>query len=164
MTIIGVAVGGVASVRFGNKATLVMGAILQPIGIGAFAVLAAHGSDFVAFSLGGLKVTAFELIMAFDAFAIAFSGLALIGFMSTLTRIGYTATQYALLSSAMAWSGKFLKGFSGEIVQSLETAGHTPVDAFRLFYLGVAAIGLPALILCVVLANWPVRPPAKTGA
>jgi PAT family beta-lactamase induction signal transducer AmpG len=155
MTIIGVAVGGVASVRFGNRATLVMGAILQPIGIGAFAILAAHGSDFVAVSLGGLKVTAFELIMAFDAFAIAFSGLALIGFMSTLTRIGYTATQYALLSSAMAWSGKFLKGFSGEIVQSLENAGHTPVDAFRLFYLGVAAIGLPALILCVVLANWP---------
>ncbi len=92
--------------------------------------------------------------MAFDAFAIAFSGLALIGFMSTLTRIGYTATQYALLSSAMAWSGKFLKGFSGEIVESLET--DRPYPDRRLaawYYLGAAAIGLRLPSSSV--SSWP---------
>ena len=45
--------------------------------------------------------------------ASAFAGVALVTYMSSLTSLGYTATQYALLSSTYAWVGKFLKGFSG---------------------------------------------------
>lgn len=161
MNMLGVALGGIISVRFGVKATLLIGAILQPIAISAFAILAAHGSDFTLFQAGVIKVTAFEVIMGFDAFAIAFSGLALIGYMSTLTLVGYTATQYALLSSAMAWSGKLLKGFSGPILERVEAAGHTPLDAFRLFYLGVGLVGLPAIALCIVLM---LRKPAEPAA
>lgn len=150
-TLIGVALGGMASVRFGNIATLLIGAVLQPIGVAAFALLAQHGADFSLLQAGPINVTAFEAIMGFDAFAIAFSGLALIAYMSTLTNIGYTATQYALLSSAMAWSGKFLKGFSGEIVEKLQAAGHPKLEAYGLFYLGCGAIGIPAILLCIVL-------------
>ena len=160
MNMLGVALGGFASIRFGVKPTLLIGAILQPIAISAFAILAAHGSDFTLLQTGTIKVTAFEAIMGFDSFAIAFSGLALIGYMSTLTRVGYTATQYALLSSAMAWSGKLLKGFSGPILERTEAAGHTPLDAFRLFYLGVGVIGLPAILLCLVLM---MRKPTEAG-
>ena len=55
----------------------------------------------------------FGAVMAGDNFAQAFAGVALVAYMSSLTGLGYTATQYALLSSTYAFLGKFLKGFSG---------------------------------------------------
>ncbi len=153
VTIAGIAVGGLLSVRLGVIRTLLLGAILQPIGIAAYALLGLHGGDYPLLSLGGLHLTAFEAIMGFDAFAIAISGIALIGYMSSLTSLGYTATQYALLTSAMAWSGKILKGFSGDIVERLEAAGRPLLQAYATFYLGSAAIGIPAILLCFVLAH-----------
>jgi PAT family beta-lactamase induction signal transducer AmpG len=148
----GIAVGGLASLRLGNKPTLVLGAILQPIGIGAFALLGWHGGDFPVASLAGVNLTAFEAIMAVDSFAIGFSGVALVSYMSTLTSLGYTATQYALLTSALAWTGKILKGFSGDIVEALEP-GRGLLDAYALFYLLCAAIGAPAILACLMLAQ-----------
>jgi len=149
---LGIALGGFCSLRLGNARTLIMGAILQPIGIGAFALLGWHRGDYALFGLGPVSVSAFQAIMAFDSIAIGFSGVALVAYMSTLTSLGYTATQYALLTSALAWTGKFLKGFSGAIVESLQH-GRTLLDAYALFYLLAAALGLPAIVLCVVLAR-----------
>ena len=123
---------------------------MQPLAIGAYALLAGHGGDFTVLSFGGAELTGFETIMAADAFCIAFSGVALIAYMSSLTTVGYTATQYALLTSAMAWSGKLLKGFSGEIVDSLQAGGRTDLEAYRLFYMGCALIGIPAIALCIL--------------
>ena len=102
-SLVGIAAGGLACLRFGVHRSLILGAILQPIAIGAFAVLAWYGGDFALAALGPVKLTGFEAIMAFDGFAIAFSGVALVTYMSTLTSLGYTATQYALLTSALAW-------------------------------------------------------------
>jgi MFS transporter, PAT family, beta-lactamase induction signal transducer AmpG len=72
--------------------------------------------------------------------------------MSSLTTLGYTATQYALLSSVYAVVGKFLKGFSGAVVDSLQVHGHTLMESYALFFVGAGAIGLPAILLCLVLA------------
>jgi PAT family beta-lactamase induction signal transducer AmpG len=83
--------------------------------------------------------------------AIGFSGVALVAYMSSLTSLGDTATQYALLTSALTWSGKFLKGFSGAIVETLEP-GRTLLHAYGLFYLLAAAIGVPAILLSIWLA------------
>jgi len=160
-SLVGIAAGGVASVRFGNRATLVIGSIIQPIGIAAFALLGWRGGDYPLLAAGPLHLTAFEAIMTFDAFAIGFSGVALVSYMSTLTTLGYTATQYALLTSALAWTGKILKGFSGTIVESLQH-GRSLLDAYALFYLFSGAIGAPAILLCVILALW--RPQAKRQA
>ena len=88
--------------------------------------------------------------MAFDAMAIGFSGVALVTFMSTLTSVGYTATQYALLTSALTWTGKTLKGFSGALVEGLQH-GRALLDGYALFYVISAAIGLPAIVLCMIL-------------
>jgi PAT family beta-lactamase induction signal transducer AmpG len=153
--VFGIAAGGFCSLRLGNMRTLIMGAILQPIGIGAFALLGWHGCDYQLFAVGPVSVSAFQAIMAFDSVAIGFSGVALVAYMSTLTSLGYTATQYALLTSALAWTGKTLKGFSGAIVESLQH-GRSLLDAYALFYLLAAALGVPAIVLCVVLAR--VRP------
>jgi PAT family beta-lactamase induction signal transducer AmpG len=158
-SIVGIALGGLASLRLGNARTLILGAILQPIGIAAFALLGWHGGDYGLISVAGLNVTAFEAIMAFDAFAIGFAGVALVAYMSTLTSLGYTATQYALLTSALTWTGKTLKGFSGELVEALQH-GRTLLEAYSLFYLYSAALGVPAIILCVILATRrPIRGP-----
>jgi PAT family beta-lactamase induction signal transducer AmpG len=160
-SLIGIAAGGLASVRFGIRSTLILGAILQPLGIAAFALLGWHGGDYPLAIMGPIKVTAFEAIMTVDAFAIGFSGVALVSYMSTLTTLGYTATQYALLTSALAWTGKILKGFSGTIVESLQH-GRGLLDAYALFYLFSGAIGAPAILLCVILALW--RPKVRGEA
>lgn len=70
--------------------------------------------------------------------------------MASLTSIGYTATQYALLSSFYALLGKFLKGFSGVAVETLER-GRPLMEAYGLFFAGTAAVGIPAVLLCWLL-------------
>jgi PAT family beta-lactamase induction signal transducer AmpG len=139
---LGTAAGGLFCLRFGYIKGLMVGGVLQPLAVAAFALLATLGPD----------LRLFGAVMTFDSFAMAFAGVVLITYMSTLTTLGYTATQYALLTSAVAISGKFLKGFSGVWVQQLASGGRDLVHAYALFYLYAAAVGLPALILVVVLA------------
>ncbi len=163
----GIAAGGFSCLRIGVPRTLIAGAIIQPVAIAAYALMAVHGGDFAVAQLGPVRLTAFEAVMAFDGFAIAFSGVALVTYMSTLTSLGYTATQYALLTSAMAWTGKILKGFSGVIVEDLQP-GRGLLEAYSLFYLLSAAIGLPAIALCLILAGQArpktPRPEGRGGA
>jgi PAT family beta-lactamase induction signal transducer AmpG len=153
MTILGITAGGLASVRLGYLNALLVGGVLQPLFIAAFALLGLHGGDYTLVSLGPVNLSAFATIMAFDAFAIGFSGVALVAYMSTLTSLGYTATQYALLTSAMAWSGKILKGFSGDIVERLQASGQSLLHAYATFYIGSALIGVPAFLICLLLAG-----------
>ena len=141
-TLVGVAAGGLCAVRLGYMKTLIIGAVIQPIGIVGFSLLAYYGPNLALFSG----------IMSVDAFAIGFSGVALAAYMSSLTSLGYTASQYAVMTSALAWSGKFLKGFSGEVVESLQKT-HGVMQGYALFYIGAAAIGASAVIFCLLLAN-----------
>jgi len=50
--------------------------------------------------------------------ASGFAGTALIAYMSSLTSIGFTATQYALFSSLYALPGKIIASQSGKIVEA----------------------------------------------
>ena len=151
MTFVGIALGGLASLRLGARTSLLLGAILQPLAVLAFATLGWHGGDYVLFRLGGAPVGAFEVIMGFDSLVMGAAGVALIAYMSSLTSLGYTATQYALLTSAMAWSGKFLKGFSGDLVEALQHTGLSPLNAYAWFFVFSAAIGVPAILVCAVI-------------
>ncbi|HXQ47450.1 MAG TPA: MFS transporter [Caulobacteraceae bacterium] len=159
-SLVGIALGGFCAFRLGRLTTLILGAFLQPLAIGAFAILGWHGGDFALLALGPVKITAFEAIMAFDAVAIGFSGVALVTYMSSLTSLGYTATQYALLTSALAFLGKTAKSFSGFFVEALEP-GRSLLDAYALFYVASALVAIPAILLCFVLL-W-VRPARTTG-
>jgi PAT family beta-lactamase induction signal transducer AmpG len=150
-TLVGIALGGLSSLRIGAVRTLIIGAVVQPLAIAAFALIAFHGGDFALIQIGAVKVSAFAAVMTADALAIGFSGVGLVAYMSSLTSLGYTATQYALLTSAMAWAGKISKGFSGVIVEALKP-GHSLMQAYGLFYLFAAAIGAPAILLTIWLA------------
>jgi PAT family beta-lactamase induction signal transducer AmpG len=141
-TLAGVAASGFAAVRFGYFRTLIIGVIIQNLTIASFAIL----------SYTGPQLQVFGAIMAADNFAGAFAGVALVTYMSSLTSRGYTATQYALLSSTYAYLGKFTKGFSGVMVESL-ASGRTLLEGYALFFIGAALLGIPALILCIVLAR-----------
>jgi PAT family beta-lactamase induction signal transducer AmpG len=93
----------------------------------------------------------FLAVMGFDDFSISMAGITLVAYMSSLTSLGYTATQYALLSSTYAWAGKILKGFSGTIVESLSgTFGL--MHAYAVFFVGAGLIGIPAIMLFYWLA------------
>lgn len=139
---VGIAAGGLCTLRLGYMPTLIVGAVLQGIGVAMYALVAHSGAD--------LRI--FALAMASDNFCYAFAGVALVTYMSSLTSLGYTATQYALMSSAYAILGKFLKGFSGAVVDNL-TLTHTRMDAYAIFYIGAGLIALPALIFCFMLAR-----------
>lgn len=139
-SIAGVAVGGLCAIRFGLVKTLIIGAILGPASNLAFSALAIVGPD----------PTLFALAMGIDNFSGGFAGTALVGYMSSLTSIGYTATQYALLSSFYTLLGKFLKGFSGLAVDSLKV-DYGLMNAYAAFFAGTALIGIPALVLCFFL-------------
>jgi PAT family beta-lactamase induction signal transducer AmpG len=157
---LGIALGGLCALRIGNVPTLVLGAILQPIAVAFFAPLGFHGGDFTLVDLGAFKVTAFEAAMTFDSIAFGFAGVALVSYMSTLTSLGYTATQYALLTSAMAFTGKSLKTASGAIEQSMQHGD--PLVAFANFYLLCGLIGVPAIFMCAALA-WAQRRRGRTS-
>ena len=141
-TLAGIAAGGFAALRFGYVKTLIAGVILKILVIANFATLAYAGPD--------LRV--FGAVIAADNFGIGFAGVALVTYMSSLTSLGYTATQYALLSSAYTYVGKFAKGFSGVMVERL-AAGRPLLEAYGLFFICAGLLGVPALILCIVLAR-----------
>ena len=68
-------------------------------------------------------------------------------------RFGYTATQYALLSSTYAWLGKILKGFSGAEVESLSHT-HGLIHAYGIFFIACGLTGVPAVLLFAALDYW----------
>jgi PAT family beta-lactamase induction signal transducer AmpG len=157
-SLVGIALGGLAALRWGKFVTLIVGAVVQPLAIAAFAVLGWHGGDFTLVTLGPVQITTFETVMGLDSVAIGFSGVALVTYMSTLTSLGYTATQYALLTSALALLGKTAKSFSGLMVEALEP-GRSLLDAYALFYVVSGLVAIPAIALCIVLA---ILRPART--
>lgn len=146
-SVAGIAAGGLCAVRFGFVPTLLIGAVVGPGSNLAFAAMAWHGSA---------DVELFSAAMAIDNFSTGFAGTALVAYMSSLTSLGYTATQYALLSSFYALPGKLAKVASGGIVEALEP-GRGLMNAYALFFTGTAVIGIPALLLCLVLTRQRAR-------
>jgi PAT family beta-lactamase induction signal transducer AmpG len=144
---VGIAVGGMVVLRFGIMRALIVGGIVLALATAAFAILATGKTDVVEFAL----------VMAGDSFSISFAGVALVAYLSSLTSLGYTATQYALLTSAYTWAGKTLKGFSGATVESL-SASHGLMTAYQIFFIGAGLIGIPAIILFMILAAYGAKP------
>jgi len=136
---LGVAMGGFLPLRFGLTRALILGGFGQIFGTMLYAIVP-YTHDPASFSA----------IMFLDNFGIAVAGITLISYMSSLTSLGYTATQYALLSSAYALGGKFLKGFSGLAVETM-TPHVGLMNAYALFFIGCGVIGVPSLILFAFL-------------
>ena len=63
---------------------------------------------------------------------------AFIAYLSSLTNVQYSATQYAMFSSLMLLFPKFLAGFSGQYVDA---------HSYAEFFTATAFLGLPVLAL-----------------
>jgi PAT family beta-lactamase induction signal transducer AmpG len=135
----GIAAAGISAVRLGLLPTLIAGLVLEGFGTAAFALLA-----------GRPDATLFATVMAFDSFAQAFAGVALVTYMSSLTSLGYTATQYAMLSSTYALLGKFLKGFSGIAVETL-TPSYGLLGAYATAFIATGLTAIPPMLLLLLL-------------
>jgi PAT family beta-lactamase induction signal transducer AmpG len=104
----GVIVGGWSVAKLGLIRTMVIGAFMSPVSNFVFAWLATQGHD----------LTALFISIGIDNVATGYAGTALIAYMSSLTSIGFTATQYALFSSLYALPGKIIASQSGKIVEA----------------------------------------------
>jgi PAT family beta-lactamase induction signal transducer AmpG len=150
-TLLGLAAAGLTAVRIGMLPTLVVGLVLEAFGTAAFALLALHVDD-----------TTFAVVMSLDAFAQAFAGVALVTYMSSLTSLGYTATQYAMLSSTYALLGKFLKGFSGVAVDTL-TPTYGLLGAYATAFVVTGLTAIPPLLLILLLWRMQGRDGSTAG-
>jgi len=128
MTLVGAFVGGVLTLRFGVMRILFLGAILSAVSNLLFAWLATQGHD-----LHGLI-----WVISADNLSSGIASAAFIAFLSALTNIQYSATQYALFSSMMLLLPKWLAGFSGVFVNNF---------GYSNFFISTAIIGAPVLIL-----------------
>src|SRR5690606_36488079 len=120
--------GGVLSMRFGVMRVLMLGAVLSAATNLLFAWQATRGHD----------VTALVIIVSADNLSSGIDSAAFVAYLSGLTNIGYSATQYALFSSVMLLLPKYVAGFSAEYVDA-----HGYVD----FFTATAALGVPVLLL-----------------
>ena len=130
MTLAGAFLGGLISARVGVMKTLFLGGLLSALTNLLFSWLATQGHH----------LPYLVLTVSADNLAAGIASVAFLAYLSGLTNVAYTATQYALFSSIMLLLPKFLAGFSGFVVESV---------GYNLFFIGTAVIGIPVLILVV---------------
>ena len=134
MTLVGTFIGGVLSVRYGVMRILFLGAVMSAASNLLFSWLSVRGHD----------VTALKIVISADNISSGIASSAFIAYMSSLTNVSYSATQYALLSSMMLLLPKWLAGFSGVAVDAV---------GYNVFFIGTALIGVPVLALIWVASR-----------
>jgi PAT family beta-lactamase induction signal transducer AmpG len=128
MTLLGAFLGGVLALRFWVMRILFLGAVLSAVSNLLFAWLATQGHD----------LTGLVWVISADNLSSGIATAAFIAFLSSLTNIQYSATQYALFSSMMLLAPKWLAGFSGVFVDTF---------GYPIFFVSTAIIGVPVLLL-----------------
>ncbi len=128
MTLLGAFIGGALAPKVGVMRLMMAGAVLSSLTNLLFVWLGSRGHD----------VNALIAVVSADNLASGIASAAFIAYLSSLTNINYTATQYALFSSLMLLLPKFLAGFSGEFVDA---------QGYANFFTATALLGLPVLVL-----------------
>jgi PAT family beta-lactamase induction signal transducer AmpG len=128
MTLVGAFIGGVLAMRLGVIRVLMLGAALS----------AATNLLFAALSTWGHTVPGLIGVISADNLASGIASAAFIAYLSSLTNVNYSATQYALFSSMMLLLPKFLAGYSGRYVDAY---------GYENFFVATALLGVPVLLL-----------------
>ena len=128
MTLVGAFIGGAMAMRLGVMRVLMLGAVLSAASNLLFAWLGTRGHD----------VTALIFVISADNLSSGIASAAFIAYLSSLTNVNYSATQYALFSSMMLLAPKWLAGFSGVYVDKF---------GYGNFFTATALLGVPVLLL-----------------
>ena len=93
---------------------------------------------FAWLAVSDISVTFLILVITADNIASGFAGAAFVVYLSSLTSVKFTATQYALFSSMMLFIPKLIAGYAGSIVNLV---------GYSQFFIFTAILGLPVLVL-----------------
>jgi len=127
-TIFGGFLGGYCSYKFGTMKCLFFGALIAALSNLLFAWLA----------VSPISINFLIAVITADNISSGFAGAAFVIYLSGLTSIKFTATQYALFSSIMLFLPKLIAGYAGSWVD---------VMGYPYFFSFTALLGLPVLIL-----------------
>jgi MFS transporter, PAT family, beta-lactamase induction signal transducer AmpG len=127
-TLMGAGIGGVLVSRYGIVRILFAGAVLASATNLLFAVLAISER-----SIWGLAV-----VIVADNISAGIATASFIAFLSSLTNVAFSATQYALFSSLMGLLPKLIAGFSGALVANM---------GYPTFFVLTALPGVPVIFL-----------------
>ena len=144
MTLAGAALGGVLALRYGVMRILMLGAALSALTNLLFAWLAMRGHD----------LPALVFAISADNLSGGIASAAFVAYLSGLTNVAYSATQYALFSSVMLLLPKFIGGWSGLAVDNF---------GYPAFFIGTAALGVPVLVLVWLASRRAAQPPVPAG-
>lgn len=150
---IGLTAGGVLLTLIGRMATLTLGAVIAALTNLLYADLAVGGarmqevSDMIGFTwlvehLGGdARLAKLMATIAGENIAVGIAGAAFVAYLSSIVSKGYSAVQYALVSSLTLLVGTLGRGALGKMI---EVRGYYEV------FLLTTAIGFFAVFLCLL--------------
>jgi len=133
-TILGGFLGGYFAMRFGTMITLFIGALIASLSNLLFAWLATTD----------VNIKYLISVITADNISSGFAGAAFVIYLSGLTSIKFTATQYALFSSLMLFLPKLIAGYSGAWVDLM---------GYQTYFMTTALIGMPVLFLIIYISK-----------
>jgi PAT family beta-lactamase induction signal transducer AmpG len=139
MTLVGAFLGGAMALRMGVMRVLMLGAVLSAASNLLFSWLAGQGHD----------VGRLVFVISADNLAGGIASSAFIAYLSSLTNVNYSATQYALFSSMMLLLPKLLAGYSGVYVDHF---------GYGSFFTSTAMLGVPVLALVYLASSITAQP------
>ncbi|MCG8098412.1 MAG: MFS transporter, partial [Candidatus Thiodiazotropha taylori] len=135
MTLIGAVVGGMLVARYKVLPILLLGGVLAAATNLLFAWMASVGHNVIFLTL----------VISADNLSAGLATAAFVAYLSSLTNVSYSATQYALFSSVMLLLPKFIGGFSGLMVDNI---GYTS------FFMITASMGIPVIVLILLAMRY----------
>ena len=140
-TIMGGLIGGVLVYRYGIRASLLIAGVL----------MAASNLVFAVQAMVGHSVPMLMITIAVENLTGGMGTTAFVAYLSSLCNMAYTATQYALLSSFMAFARDVLSASSGWLADHVDWVTFFVVTTFA---------ALPGLVLLVwMIRRFPPEPP-----
>ena len=133
-TIVGGFIGGYFAIKFGTMITLFIGALIASSSNLLFAWLATTEAN----------IKYLISVITADNISSGFAGAAFVIYLSGLTSIKFTATQYALFSSLMLFLPKLIAGYSGSWVDLM---------GYQNYFVTTALIGIPVLFLIIYISK-----------
>jgi len=133
-TILGGFLGGFFALRFGTMKALFLGALIA----------AASNLLFAWLAVAPISIKFLIIVITADNISSGFAGAAFVVYLSGLTSVKFTATQYALFSSIMLFLPKLIAGYSGSWVDIMGYAN---------FFTLTAILGIPVLLMIVWISK-----------